>query len=90
MSGISQKKLLQEWDMLLQEARSQEAEVASLASLRESLETAYARARATRSMRDTLRTSTLDSSQRLREALVSGREAAGRLRRCVKSMRRTR
>lgn len=90
MSGISSKKLLQEWDMLLREARGQEAEMAHLASLRESLETAYATATATRSLRDTLRTSSLDTSRRLRETLASGRETAGRLRRCVKSLRRTR
>lgn len=87
MPGGSQKKRLHDWDTLLREARSQEAELAHLVTLRETLELAYARAQSTRGMRDTLRTSARDSTVRLREALTDGQKTAVRLRHLVKSLR---
>lgn len=88
MSGRSQKDVLQEWEILLMQARSHEVELAGIVSLRESLETAYARIQATRSMRETLQASSRDTSRRLKEILAAGKEAAVGLRRLVKSRRR--
>lgn len=88
MSGRSQRKTLQEWETLLMKARSQEVELAGIVSLRESLETAYARAKATRSMRETLQASSRDATRRLKETLAVGKEAEAGLRLMVESGRR--
>ena len=57
MSEGSQESLLRDWEMLLMSARGHEAELAGIVSLREALETAYSRARATRYLRETLQLS---------------------------------
>jgi hypothetical protein len=88
MSGRSQSNVLQEWEILLMQARSQEVELAGIISMREALETAYARAKATRSMRETLQASSRDATRRLRETIGAGKEAAAGLRLVVKSRRR--
>lgn len=88
MPGSSQKRRLQDWETLLREARSQEAELTALVTLRETLEQAYTRAQSTRSMRETLSASARDSTLRLRVAFTEGQQAAIRLRHLVKSLRR--
>jgi len=90
MPGSSQKSTLNEWLHLLQEARDHEAELTDLVALREELQLAYSRTISTRGMRDTLQTSARDASRRLRESFAEGRNAAGNLRRFVKSVRRAR
>ncbi len=87
MPGASQKKLLNEWQQLLNETRVHEAELAGLVALREELQMTYSRALATRGMRDTLQTSSRDAGRRLRELLAEGRDVAGGLRRFVKGVR---
>jgi hypothetical protein len=87
MSGSSQNSRLQEWEILLMKARAYEVELAGIVSLREDLETAYSRVKATRSMRDTLQASSRDASKRIKETLAAGKEAAAGLRRVVKSRR---
>jgi hypothetical protein len=88
MSGRSQESQLREWEMLLLAARSHEIELAGIVAERETLETAYSRARATRAMRETLQASSRDASRRLKQVLASGHQAAVNLRRIVKSRRR--
>lgn len=90
MPRCSQKKTLQSWETLLMEARSQEAELSALATLREELEQTYTRAQSTRAMQETLNASARDSTRRLRAALVDGQQAAVRLRHLVKSLRHNR
>jgi hypothetical protein len=80
---------LQDWETLLREVRSQEAELAALVTLREELEQAYTRAQSTRGMRETLNASSRDSTRRLRAVLTEGQQAAVRLRHLVKSLRRS-
>ncbi len=88
MSGISKKKVLQKWETLLMDARGHEIELAGIVSLREALETAYSRAQATWSMRETLNTSSRDATRRLKEVFAAGKEAEAGLRRAVQSRRR--
>jgi len=88
MSGRSQKDQLQEWEILLMQARAYEVELAGVVSLRAALEEAYARVKATRSMRETLRSSSRDASRRIKETFAAGKEAAVGLRRVVQSRRR--
>jgi hypothetical protein len=85
MSGRSQSNVLQKWEILLMQARSHEVELAGILSLREALETAYSRAQATRSMRDTLQASSRETTRRLNEILAAGKEAEAGLRRAVQS-----
>jgi hypothetical protein len=79
---------LQEWEILLMKARSYEVDLAGVVSLRDALETAYSRVKATQSMRDTLQASSRDATRRIKETLAAGKEAAAGLRRVVKSSRR--
>ena len=88
MARRSQEKKLHDWEMLLLESRTQEVELAGILAQREALQTAYSRAQATRSMRDTLRQSSKDATRRLKEILAAGKEAEEGLRRAVKSRRR--
>lgn len=88
MSGRSQNTTLQDWEILLRQARVHEVELAAIVSLREELETAYSRAQATRSMRETLQVSSRDASRRLQDIFAAGNQAASGLRRAVKSRRR--
>jgi hypothetical protein len=88
MSGRSQNNVLQKWEILLMAARSYEVELAGIVSMREALETAYSRARATQSMRETLLASSRDATRRLKEVLTAGEEAEAGLRLLVKSRRR--
>ena len=87
MSGPSQKDMLQNWETLLMRVRAREVELAGMVSLRDELETAYSRVKATRSMRDTLQASSRDASKRIKEALAAGKKAAADLRRMVESRR---
>ena len=88
MSGRSQKDQLQNWEILLMEARAYEIELAGVVSMRTELEEAYARVKATRSMRETLQASSRDASRRIKETFATGKKAAVDLRRVVKSSRR--
>lgn len=88
MSGRSNRDEMQKWEILLIKARAYEVELAGVVSLRAALEECYARAQATRSMRDTLQTSSRDATRRMKEILAAGKEAAAGLRRLVESGRR--
>jgi flagellar hook-basal body complex protein FliE len=88
MSGRSHNTVLQKWEILLMSARSQEVELAGIISMREALETAYSRAKATQSMRETLLASSRDATRRLNEVLAAGKEAEAGLRRMVESRHR--
>jgi hypothetical protein len=74
------------WESLLKAVRENGTELAGIAPLLEALARSHAEAVAFRGVREGLRSSTQDATQRLNAALAQGQEAAECLRGYIKSV----
>jgi hypothetical protein len=74
----------EEWDALLQAVRETESDLKGVVPFREALADARERAHAANSLRETLKTTSADAGQRLREVLTVGEDAAVALRNFIR------
>ncbi|HEV2856080.1 MAG TPA: hypothetical protein VHC97_25050 [Thermoanaerobaculia bacterium] len=82
----SQEARFDQWGRMVRAARKDEAKLNGIAPFRVALETLHADAAACRQLRDELRAQTREATQRLRQTLTEGEEAAARMRHYVKGV----
>ncbi len=82
----SPKNAFAEWEALLQAVRETEGDLGCVTPFREALANAQAQALTFKTLRDSLEASVGDASHRLRNAMITGEDAAVSLRCFLRSM----
>lgn len=82
----SQEDQFSDWESLLKSVRKYQDEIAGVAPFQDALATAHLTAVTSRNVRDSLAAAATEETRRLNEALITGRDAASRLRHYIKGV----